>query len=106
MLSFNEKSHVVRVIKAYSALVPDDVSVLFSEEVLKSTPPSPILGAGAIMGAVEVAKSVPKFKPPPAPRVVCPKPLNTSKTQVNASQSIMNMTKTDGLWNMTFIWYL
>lgn len=67
---------MVRVIKAYSALVPDDVSFLFSEEVLKSTPPSPILGAGTVVGAAELAKRVPKFKPPPAPRVVCPKPLH------------------------------
>lgn len=95
----------MQVFKAYSALVPDDVSFLFSEEVLKSTPPSPTLGAGAVVGAVELAKKVPKFKPPPAPRVVCPKPLNTNKMRVNAPQS-MNITKTDGLWNMMFIWYL
>lgn len=97
---------MVRVIKAYSALVPDDVSFLLSEEVLKSTPPSPTLGAGAVVGAVEVAKRVPKFKPPPAPRVVCPKPLNTSKMLVNVPQSIINITNADGLRNMMFIWYL
>lgn len=51
---------------------------MFSEEVQKSTPPSPILGTGAV-AAVEVAKRVPKFNPTPAPRVVCPKPLTTRK---------------------------
>ena len=53
----------------YCALVPDDVSLLFSEEVLKSTPPKPRLGAGAADTAVEVANREPNVKPPP-PRVV------------------------------------
>lgn len=53
----------------YCALVPHDVSLLFSEEVLKSTPPKPILGAGAAGTAVEVANREPNVKPPP-PRVV------------------------------------
>lgn len=79
LLFYDNKPHVVLVIKTYSALVPDDVSLLFSEDVLKSIPPSPILGAGAVVAAVEVAKRVPKLKPPPAPRGACPKPLNTSK---------------------------
>lgn len=55
--------------RTYCALFPDDVSLLFSEEVLKSTPPSPILGAGAADTAVEVAKREPKVKPPPTPRL-------------------------------------
>lgn len=54
--------------RTYCALTPDDVSLLFSEEVLKSTPPSPILGAGAVDTAVEVAKREPKVNPPPTPR--------------------------------------
>lgn len=94
------------IIKTYSALVPDDVSLLFSEDVLKSTPPSPILGAGAVVAAVEVAKREPKFKPPPAPRVACPKPLNTSKMLVNEPESIGDFTKNDMLWNITFRSYL
>lgn len=81
------------VIKTYSALVPDDVSLLFSEDVLKSTPPSPTLGAGAVVAALEVARREPKFKPPPAPRVVCPKPLNTSKMLVNTPQSTGTFSK-------------
>lgn len=51
-------------------MVPDDVSLLLSEEVLKSTPPRPILGAGAADTAVEVANSEPNVNPPPPPRVV------------------------------------
>lgn len=51
-------------------MAPDDVSLLLSEEVLKSTPPRPILGAGAADVAVEVAKREPNVNPPPPPRVV------------------------------------
>lgn len=58
------------VSRTYCALAPDDVSLLFSEEVLKSTPPRPILGAGAADDAVEVASREPNDNPPPAPRVV------------------------------------
>lgn len=105
LLNDNEL-HVVLVIKTYSALVPDDVSLLFSEDVLKSIPPSPILGAGAVVAAVEVAKREPKFKPPPAPRVVCPKPLNTSIMLVNIPQSIGTFTKNDMLWNIIFSLHL
>lgn len=95
------------VIKTYSALVPEDVSLLFSEDVLKSTPPSPILGAGAVVAAVAGAKREPKFIPPTAPRVVCPKPLNTSKTLVNTPQSIETFTKkTYMLWIILFGSYL
>lgn len=57
------------VSKTYCALAPDDVSLLFSEEVLKSTPPRPILGTGADDTVVEVAKREPSVNPPP-PRVV------------------------------------
>lgn len=53
----------------YCALAPDDVLLLFSEEVLKSTPPKPTLGAGAVDTAVEVAKREPNVNPPP-PRAV------------------------------------
>lgn len=56
--------------RTYCALTPDDVSLLFSEEVLKSTPPSPILGAGAADTAVEVANRELNVSPPPPPRVV------------------------------------
>lgn len=60
-----------RVNMTYCAFAPDDVSLLFSEEVLKSTPPKPILGAGAAGAAVEVANREPNVKPPPTPpRVV------------------------------------
>lgn len=58
------------VSRTYCALAPDDVSLLFSEEVLKSTPPRPILGAGAADDAVEVASREQNDNPPPAPRVV------------------------------------
>lgn len=59
------------VSRPYCALAPDDVSLLFSEEVLKSTPPRPILGAGAAAdAAVEVASRELNDNPPPAPRVV------------------------------------
>lgn len=55
---------------AYCALAPDDVLLLFSEEVLKSTPPRPILGAGAADTAdVEVDRE-PNINPLPAPREV------------------------------------
>lgn len=50
-------------------MVPDDVALLFSEEALKSTPPRPMLGAGAADAAVEEAKRDPKVNPTP-PRVV------------------------------------
>lgn len=50
-------------------MVPDEASLLLSEEVLKSTPPRPILGAGAADAAVEVANSDPKVSPVPPPRV-------------------------------------
>lgn len=96
-LSFNRQPHVVLVIKPYSTLAPDDVSFLFSEDVLKSTPPSPILGAGAVVAAADVAKRVPNFNPPPAPRGVCPKPLNTSKMWIKAPQSIVTITKNDAM---------
>lgn len=56
------------VSKTYCALAPD-VSLLFSEEVLKSTPPKPILGAGAADTVVEVDNREPSVNPPP-PRVV------------------------------------
>lgn len=55
-------------VRSYCALAPDDASLLFSDEVLKSTPPSPILGAGAVDAAVEVANKEPNVNPPP-PRV-------------------------------------
>lgn len=54
----------------YCALAPDDVSLLFSEEVLKSTPPRPILGAGATDTDVEGASREPNVNPPPPPSVV------------------------------------
>lgn len=61
----------ILVSRTYCALAPDDVSLLFSEEVLKSTPPRPTLGAGAADTAVEVANSEPNVNPPPPPpRVV------------------------------------
>lgn len=47
-----------------------EVSLLLSEEVLKSTPPRPILGAGAADTAVEAANREPKVNPLPSPRVV------------------------------------
>lgn len=50
-------------------MVPDDVSLLLSEEVLKSTPPKPTLGAGATDTAVEVDSREPNVRPAP-PRVV------------------------------------
>lgn len=53
------------VSRTYCALAPDDVSLLLSEEVLKSTPPRPILGAGATDTAVGAAKREPKVNPPP-----------------------------------------
>lgn len=52
------------------ALVPDEASLLFSEEVLKSTPPRPILGAGAADAAVEVPDKEPKVSIVPPPRAV------------------------------------
>lgn len=58
------------------ALAPDDASLLFSEEVLKSTPPRPILGAAATVDAVDVASREPKVNPPAPPRVLCPNPVD------------------------------
>lgn len=63
----------------YCALAPDDVSLLLSEEVLKSTPPRPTLGAGADDTAVEDANREPNVNPPPPPRVVRPKPATPRK---------------------------
>lgn len=60
----------ILVIRTYCALAPDDVSLLLSEEVLKSTPPRPTLGAGATDDAADVAKSEPKVNPAPPPRLV------------------------------------
>lgn len=93
--SLNKQLHAEPVFKTYSALVPVDVSFLFSEEVQKSTPPSPMLGAGAVAAAAaaEVAKRVPKFKPPPAPRVVCPKPLTTRKTWLMQHKALGRLLK-------------
>lgn len=59
------------------ALAPDDASLLFSEDVLKSTPPRPILGAAATVGAADVSRE-PKFNPPAPPRVVCPNPVGAA----------------------------
>lgn len=53
------------VSRTYFALAPDDVSLLFSEDVLKSTPPRPRLGAGATANAVEEANREPNVNPPP-----------------------------------------
>lgn len=53
----------------YWALAPDEVSLFFSEEALKSTPPKPILGAGAAVAAVEVLNKELNVNPPPPPRV-------------------------------------
>ena len=39
--------------------------LLFSDEVLKSTPPRPMLGAGAAGAAVDVANTEPRVRPPP-----------------------------------------
>lgn len=63
------------------------MSLLFSEEVLKSTPPRPILGAGAVDAAVEVPSKEPNVSPPPAPRVVCPKP-GTQRYKLDKSKQI------------------
>lgn len=60
----------------HCGLAPDDLSLFFSEEVLKSTPPSPRLGAVEI--AVEVETREPNVNPP-EPRVVWAKPGNTHK---------------------------
>lgn len=57
------------VSRTYFALAPDDGSLLLSEEVVKSTPPRPILGAGAADMAVDEANRDPSVNPPP-PRVV------------------------------------
>lgn len=46
------------------------MSLLFSDDVLKSTPPKPRLGAGAAGAAVEGAKRELNVNPPPPPRVV------------------------------------
>ncbi len=67
------------VSRTYCALAPDDVLLLFSEEALKSTPPKPILGAGAADTAVGAANREPNVNPPPPPRVVCPKPATTRR---------------------------
>lgn len=56
-----------------SGLVPDNLSVFFSEEVLKSTPPRPRLGAGAEVVAREVETKPPRLRGPP--KVDCPKPV-------------------------------
>lgn len=69
----------ILISSTYCALAPDDVSLLLSEEVLKSTPPRPILGAGAADTAVEAANREPNVNPPPPPRVVGPKPATPSK---------------------------
>lgn len=50
-------------------MAPEDALLLLSEEVLKSTPPRPILMAGA-EDTAEVAKREPKVNPPPPPRLV------------------------------------
>lgn len=47
--------------------------MFFSEEVLKSTPPRPRLGAGAEVVATEVETKPPRLKGPP--KVDCPKPV-------------------------------
>lgn len=52
-----------------SGLVLDNLSVFFSEEVLKSTPPRPRLSAGAEV----VATKPPRLRGPP--KVDCPKPV-------------------------------
>lgn len=55
----------------HCAVAPDDVSLLFSDEVLKSTPPRPTLGAGAADTAVGAVSREPSINPPaPPPRVV------------------------------------
>lgn len=64
--------HTMRRMEAsstYCALAPEDVSLLFSDDVLKSTPPNPILGAGADDTDAEVDNKEPSVSPPP-PRVV------------------------------------
>lgn len=67
----------------YCALAPEDVSLLFSEEVLKSTPPRPILGAAAgTVDAVDVASREPNVNPPAPPRVVCPNPATAGTVTV------------------------
>lgn len=53
----------------YCALAPEVMSCLFSDEVLKSTPPRPILETGVAEAAVEVVRSEPSVSPPP-PRVL------------------------------------
>lgn len=57
----------------HCGLAPEDLSLFFSEEVLKSTPPKPRLATGAavVVVAAEDAKA-PKVKPPP--KAGCPKP--------------------------------
>lgn len=58
-----------------SGRAPDDLSLFFSDEELKSTPPKPTLGAGATgaVAAVEDESKPPKVRPPP--RVDCPRPV-------------------------------
>lgn len=46
--------------------------MFFSEEVLKSTPPRPRLGAGAEVVATEGGTKPPRLRGPP--KVDCPKP--------------------------------
>lgn len=74
----------------YWALAPDEASLLFSEEVLKSTPPRPILGAAAAaVDAVDVASREPNVNPPVPPRVDCPNPATVGTLTVN-TQAICN----------------
>lgn len=56
--------------KTYCAFAPDDESLLFSEEVLKSTPPRPTLGARAAETVVDGANREPNVNPAPPPSVV------------------------------------
>lgn len=56
-----------------SGLVLDNLSVFFSEEVLKSTPPRPRLGAGTEVAATEEETKPPRLRAPP--NVDCPKPV-------------------------------
>jgi len=52
--------------------VLDNLSVFFSEEVLKSTPPRPRLGAGTEVAVAEDETKPPRLRPPP--NVDCPNP--------------------------------
>lgn len=74
--------------RTYCALAPDDVSLLLSDDVLKSTPPRPMLGAaGATDDAVDVDNREPNVNPPAPPRVVCPKPATAGASQCQRTQS-------------------